>query len=95
MAKDSARRVVYRTGHEHLSYDQAATPGVSSVAAAGQGPAPEPARSSPPCFEIERRQLTAFDLSPEFVDLILTARHPSTKSVYTCRWDTFVVWCGT
>ena len=37
-----------------------------------------------PCFEIEQRQLTAFDLPPEVIDVILAARRPSTKTVYAC-----------
>ena len=46
--------VVHGTsGYEHLSSDQAAASGGSSVAAAEQGPAPGPAQSSSPYLEIE------------------------------------------
>ena len=54
---------VLRTpGHVHLSSDQAVTPGGYSVAATGEGSAPEPAHAPPSCVEIEQRPLSAFDL---------------------------------
>lgn len=46
-------------------------------------------------MELEQRQLSSFDRPPEVGDVILAARHPSTKSIYAGRWDKFVVWCGT
>lgn len=49
----------------------------------------------PPFLELEQRQLSSFDRPPEVGDVILAARHPSTKSIYAGRWDKFVVWCGT
>ena len=52
------------------------------------------AQPTPPCMEVEWRQLMAFDLPPEVVDVILAARRPSTKSVYEGRWEKFVVWCS-
>ena len=81
--------MVFRThGHEHHSSDQAAPSGASSVP-------PEPVCSPPPCLETERRQLSGFDLSPEVCDVILPARRPLTKTIYACRWDTFVAWGAT
>ena len=77
--------------HEHLSTDQATTLGGFSVAAAGQGPPPKFAQSTPSCVETEQWQLTAFDLPPEVVEVILAIRHPSTKSIYVGRWDKFVI----
>ena len=36
-----------------------------------------------------------FSTPPQEVrNVILAARHPSTKTVYVCRWDKFVAWCA-
>ncbi|KAJ1198543.1 hypothetical protein NDU88_002382 [Pleurodeles waltl] len=54
---------------------------------------PKPVQPPPSCMEIERQQLTAFALPPEVCKVILAARRPSTKTVYTCGWNKFVAWC--
>ena len=75
--------MVSRTlGHEHLSSDQAATLGGSSVVVTGEGPAPKPTHAPPSCVEIERQQLNAFDLPPEICDVILQSGIPQPK-LYT------------
>ncbi|KAJ1208809.1 hypothetical protein NDU88_004192 [Pleurodeles waltl] len=79
--------------HVHRSSSQTASLGGSSIAAAGDGPPPEPVQPLPSCVEIERQQLTAFALSPEVCNVILAARRPSTKTVYTCCWNKFVAGC--
>ena len=70
------------SGHEPLSSDQALTSGGSSVTAVGKSSAPELMQSTPLCLEIERQQLTAYDLPLEVVDVVLAAMRPSIKSVY-------------
>ena len=64
------------------------------MAAAGQGSPPKPAQSTHQCFETERCQLMPYDLPTKVVDVILTARRPSMKSVYARPWHKFVAWCG-
>lgn len=82
-------------GLEDMSSDQVAPLGGAFVAVTGQSSATVPSQSPLSCLEIERRQLHTFNLPPELVDVILAARRPSMKTVYTCSWDKFVAWCGT
>ena len=70
-------RVVPGTSqHEHLSSDHAAISGGSLVVATGSGPPLGCAQYTSACMEIERRQLNAFDLPPEVVDVLLGCRCP-------------------
>ena len=38
--------------------------------------------------------MSSFSLPPDVVDIVLSSRKESTKSIYSSRWNKFIKWCN-